>query len=417
MNKIFCFSGTGNSLYAANRISSEINAEVVNMKSGGECDADVIGIVFPVYFFGLPKTVERFLGELRVTNKNAYIFTVITKGGFAAGADSTVNELLKKRGASLSYSAKIAMVRNYLPEFKVNDSKALWERIDRRLDRVISDIKRRAVSRISPYNALNKAMHQNYPPLKTDCGKLFTVNGCRHCGTCAFVCPNGNITMENGLPKFGSGCELCFGCVHICPANAIDFNNKTQGKKRYKNHMQYEIHAFNANGFNRTRFKADYTKPRNKITAAYITNEYSFTYESGFQDSSVMINCLELGIDSETGTAQQISGYHPYVSWKPAVLVPPEAREGALVMTDKIESGITYQMKDNVTTYYDKSNGWLCIGARDYDGADCVRFCANCVAVVKDGLLSAIWVSLPTDDEVMKRLKGGRRCFPNALKA
>lgn len=80
---IYCFSGTGNSLYAANKISAEINAEVVNMKSVGECDADVIGIVFPVYFWGLPKTVERFLGDIRITNKNAYIFAVITYGGLA----------------------------------------------------------------------------------------------------------------------------------------------------------------------------------------------------------------------------------------------------------------------------------------------------------------------------------------------
>ena len=405
MAVIYCFSGTGNSLYAATKISAEINAEVVNMKIGGECYADFIGIVFPVYFWGLPKTVERFLGNIRITNKNAYIFTVITYGGLAGGADGAVNELLKKQGAKLSYSARVRMVRNYLPEFKVNDSKSLWEKIDRRLDRVISDIKRRAVSRITPYTTLNKTMHKSYPPLKTNCGKLFTVNSCRHCGTCTDVCPNGNITMENGSPKFGSSCELCFGCVHICPACAIDYDNKTQGKKRYKNHMQHELSDLNAHGFNRTRFEIDYTKPRNKLTAAYIADEYSFAYKGGCQDSSVMINCLEVGIDSETGIVRQISGYHAYLIWKSAGLTPPEAKDGALVMTDKIKGGVTYQMKDNVTTYYDKSNGWLCIGARDCDNAEYVRFCENCIATVGDGKLAAIWVSLPTDDEVMKRLK------------
>lgn len=405
MSVIYCFSGTGNSLYAANKISAEINAEVVNMKSGGECNADVIGIVFPVYFWGLPKTVERFLGDIRIKNKNAYIFAVITYGGFAVGVDGAVNELLKKQGVRLSYGAKLKMVENYLTHFKVNDSKALWKKTDHKLDRVISDIKRRAVSRITPYTALNKAVHQNYPPLKTDCEKLFKVNGCRQCEACVDVCPNGNITMENGSPKFGSNCELCFGCVHICPANAIDYNNKTQGKKRYKNDMQHEIYQLNAHGFNRTRFKVDYTKPRNKLTAAYIADEYSFTYEGGYPDSSVMINCLELGIDSKTGIAEQISGYHAYLIWKSARLTPPEAKDGALVMTDKIEGGVTYQMKYNVTTYYDKSNGWLCIGARDCDNAEYVRFCENCIAAVGDGKLAAIWVSLPTDDEVMKRLK------------
>lgn len=235
MNKIFCFSGTGNSLYAANKIAAEINAEVDNMRSGGECNANVIGIVFPVYFWGLPKTVERFLCDVSITSKSAYIFAVVTYGGFAVGVDGAVNELLKKQGVKLSYSAKVKMVENYLPGFKVNDNKALWQKTDSMLDRIISDIKRRAVSRITPYTAVNRAVHKSYPPLKTDCGKLFTVDGCRQCTACVDVCPNNNITMENGSPKFGSNCELCMGCVHICPADAIDYNNQTQGKKRYKN--------------------------------------------------------------------------------------------------------------------------------------------------------------------------------------
>lgn len=405
MNTIFCFSGTGNSLYAANKIAAEINAEVDNMKSGGECNADVIGMVFPVYFWGLPKTVERFLGDVRITNKSAYIFAVVTYGGFAVGVDGAVNELLKKQGVKLSYSAKVKMVENYLPGFKVNDSKALWQKTDSTLDRIISDIKRRAVSRITPYTAVNRAVHKSYPPLKTDCGKLFSVDGCRQCTACVHVCPNNNITMENGSPKFGSNCELCMGCVHICPADAIDYNNQTQGKKRYKNVMQHELATLNARGFNHTRFEADFTKPRNNLTAEYIAEDYSFTYEGGYCDSSVMINCLELGIDSKTGIAVQISGYHSYMIWKGESLTPPEAKDGALIMSDKIESGVAYGIKDNVTTYYDKSSGWVCIGTRDYNNADCVRFCENCIAAVNDGKLAAIWVSLPTDCEVMKRLK------------
>lgn len=406
MNKIFCFSGTGNSLYAATKIAAEINAEVANMRNGGECNADVIGIVFPVYFWGLPKTVERFLGELRVTEKSAYIFAVVTYGGMAAGVDGAVNELLKKQGVRLSYSAKVKMVENYLPGFKVNDSKALWEKINNNLDRVIADIKRRATSVISPYTAINKLVHKSYPPLKTDCGALFTVDGCRQCEACVQVCPNNNITFESGSLKFGSNCELCMGCVNICPADAIDYNGQTQGKKRYKNHIQHELWTFNKHGINNTRFEADFTLPRGKLTMTYRADEYSFTFDSnGNCDSSVLINDLELGIDSETGIAEQISGYHPYVSWKEAALTPPEAKDGALRMLDEIESGVTYGIKVNVTTYFDKSSGWVCIGMRDCDNADCVRFCENCIAVVKDGNLAAIWVSLPTDCEVMKQLK------------
>lgn len=406
MKKIFCFSGTGNSLYAATRIASEINAEVANMKNGGECNVDVIGIVFPVYFWGLPLTVERFLGELRITNKDAYIFTVITCGGFAWGADGAVNELLKRQNVQLSYSAKLRMVRNYLPEFAVNDSKELWERADRELDKIIAALKRRDVTKISRYTALNKAMHKKYPPLKTDCGSLFTVNGCRGCEACARVCPNDNIVMKDGKPKFGSSCELCMGCVNICPANAIDYNGQTQDKKRYKNAVQSGLWDLNLGGVNKTRFEADFSLPCRECEISYVVGDYAFSFfNDGMADSSVLINDLELEINSETGLASKISGYHPYVSWQPSYLTPPEARDGGLRMKDRIDGGVIRRIKENVTTYYDKSNGWLCIGTRDCFDADCVRFCRNCVAVVKDGALAAIWVSLPTDCEVMKRLK------------
>lgn len=55
--------------------------------------------------------------------------------------------------------------------------------------------------------------------------------------------------------------------------------------------------------------------------------------------------------------------------------------------------------------YYDKSNGRLCIGARDCDNAEYVRFCENCIAAIGDGRLETIWVSQPKDCEVMERLK------------
>lgn len=235
MAKIFCFSGTGNSLYAARKIAAAINAEVCNMRTFGQCDDDVIGFVFPTYFWGLPKSVDRFLDNIRITDKNAYIFSVTTYGGFSNGVNGAVDRKLKKQGLKLSYSAKVKMVENYLPGFKVNDSDELWKRSDSSLDAIALDLEKRTQRKSGAYTVFNRLAQKTYPPNKGNCAENFTADGCKSCGLCERVCPNGNITLESGAPKFGSQCDLCLGCLNVCPVDAIDYGKSTRGKKRYKN--------------------------------------------------------------------------------------------------------------------------------------------------------------------------------------
>lgn len=233
--KIFCFSGTGNSLYAAKKIAAGIGAEVLPMKDGGELADDVIGFVFPVYFWGLPLTVDRFLDNIRITNKSAYVFAVASYGGFAAGVVGAVGKKLSRQGVKLSYGKSVKMGENYIPAFTARDSDSIWSGADEKLDQIVSDIKNRKTNSVLPYTFINKAVHGSYPPLKRDCGSLFSTEGCVGCGLCEQLCPNRNITIKDSVPVFGSNCELCLGCLNYCPKNAIDFDNSTKGKARYKN--------------------------------------------------------------------------------------------------------------------------------------------------------------------------------------
>lgn len=235
MAKIFCFSGTGNSLYAARKIAAEIDAEVCNMHGLTQCGDDVIGFVFPTYFWGLPKSVDSFLDNIVISNKNAYIISVTTYGGFSSGVNGAVNQKLKKQGLRLSYGAKVKMVENYLPGFKVNDSDELWKRSDSALEAIALDLKKRVRKKSGAYTIFNKIAQKAYPPNMGNCAENFTVNGCKSCGKCEKVCPNGNITLENGAPKFGEKCDLCLGCLNVCPVDAIDYGKSTHGKNRYKN--------------------------------------------------------------------------------------------------------------------------------------------------------------------------------------
>lgn len=235
MATIFCFSGTGNSLYAARKIAAEINAEVFNMRGIEHCDDDVIGFVFPTYFWGLPKSVDSFLDNIKITNKNVYVFSVTAYGGFSSGVNGAVDKKLKKQGLRLAYGTKVKMVENYLPGFKVNDSDELWKRSDSALDSIALDLKNRARKSPGTYTVFNKIAQKAYPANNGSCAENFTVSSCKSCGLCEKVCPNGNITLENGAPKFGGKCDLCLGCLNVCPADAIDYGKSTRGKKRYKN--------------------------------------------------------------------------------------------------------------------------------------------------------------------------------------
>jgi MinD superfamily P-loop ATPase len=66
--------------------------------------------------------------------------------------------------------------------------------------------------------------------------RKFSVNDkCTSCGTCAAICPAGNIEMVQGRPVWKHHCELCCGCIHICPVQAIQAGAKTEKRVRYRN--------------------------------------------------------------------------------------------------------------------------------------------------------------------------------------
>ena len=69
MNKIYYFTGTGNSLQIAEDLSGELGESSINKiaeYSGDLIEADTLGIIFPIYFWGLPLIVCEFLKKLNV---------------------------------------------------------------------------------------------------------------------------------------------------------------------------------------------------------------------------------------------------------------------------------------------------------------------------------------------------------------
>jgi len=108
---IYYFSGTGNSLKVAKDIAVKLkDTEIIQIcKDNMDVDSIILnksGIVFPVYFSGMPLIVKDFIEKIKIKS-GAYIFTIVT---FARASDASINQLekiLNSKGSELSAAFKI----------------------------------------------------------------------------------------------------------------------------------------------------------------------------------------------------------------------------------------------------------------------------------------------------------------------
>jgi len=235
MATIFCFTSTGNSLCTAKKLAEKIGGKVMPMNKGKiQCEDDVIGFVFPVYFWGLPRMVERFVTEMEISNKDAYVFAVATSGGPSFGVLGRLKKRLQEKDIRLQYGARVVSVTNYLPEYEAKDSEKIRRNVDENILKISDAVNNRDGNRILPYTMVNKIIYNTFPDKHSD--QHFTImSACTGCKTCQQVCPANNIVMAECKPEFQHRCEHCLACIHSCPTHAIDWKQKTQGKERYRN--------------------------------------------------------------------------------------------------------------------------------------------------------------------------------------
>ena len=244
---IYYFSGTGNSLIVASDIARELgDAEIFAIKryTASEIDvsADRIGIVFPVYVWGLPLIVRDFVKRIK-TPAEKYIFAVATCGGSAGAALKQADEILGKNGLGLSAGFVIKMPGNYTPLYGAipfEKQRKLFEAEKVRVGEIARIVRVGEVSGIETSNVfvnavLSGILYKIASKKIPSSGKNFTVDGdCRSgCDLCAKVCPVGNIELKSRRPVWKDRCQRCLTCLQWCPEEAIQYGSKTAGRKRY----------------------------------------------------------------------------------------------------------------------------------------------------------------------------------------
>ncbi len=246
--EIYYFTGTGNTLAAAKALAERTEGRLIPMASflrerAVQSDAEIIGIVYPVYYAGLPAIVGEFAEKL-VPEGRPYIFAAATFGGAAGLSFSMLKAKMEKRGLDLDACFGIHMPQNAFKKPYEKPQKVL-QQASGRLKKISEMIMRKEKGRhhanfllesvMIPFNhAVRNASRKavagfagapstlEFDALIRLSDTSYTVEQtCDGCGTCAMVCPASNIEIQERHPVWKHRCENCLACARWCPQNAI----------------------------------------------------------------------------------------------------------------------------------------------------------------------------------------------------
>ncbi|OGS18077.1 MAG: hypothetical protein A2219_06940, partial [Elusimicrobia bacterium RIFOXYA2_FULL_50_26] len=241
---IYCFSGTGNSLNVARETAKCLgDSKVVSISRAINSDidlsADRIGIVFPVYVWGVPNIVCDFISKLKKSDK--YFFSVVTFGGSPGKTNIQLKEMLRKQGIELKAGFGVKMPGNYIPMYGARPKEVQ--------DKLFSEAKNKITS-ISEYIKNNKsgaieagglimnllgsfAYTFGIKSMRKADKNFYADEKCDMCGICEKVCPVKNIELVDGKPVWQGRCEQCMACLQWCPQEAIQYGKSTANRIRY----------------------------------------------------------------------------------------------------------------------------------------------------------------------------------------
>lgn len=231
------YSGTGNTLSAAEHFNAETLVDMTKLLEGTESlpdDIERLGIFSPVYYGGLPLPVREFIQSILGGRDNSdiqYVFTVLTRGSNGRNAERIMERALEKAGLNLSYSASVVYPDWYLPLMKGKISKekndALIEDAVKKLEEIKAETDEEKISLppFSPFYRFVDFFSRKAGKPKAE--KNITVREkCNGCGLCSRICPAGNISLENGKAVHGDGCLRCYSCTLVCPEGAVEYKGE-----------------------------------------------------------------------------------------------------------------------------------------------------------------------------------------------
>jgi len=237
---IYYFTGTGNSLKVAKDLAIQLkDTELIQISKNNleaKTKADKIGIVFPVYFSGLPLMVKDFLEKLKI-DKKTYVFAIPTCGRSPGRAIKQIQDILKLKEIELSSAFTVIMPGNYQIMYSpasLEKQKQIFTEEQTNIVAIAESINKGKIVKLNAKGILDAVIYSFFKPYKQD--KNFRVDTkCNGCSTCSKVCPADNIKIVDKKPVWQNKCEQCMACMQWCPQQSIQYKKNTINRGRYQN--------------------------------------------------------------------------------------------------------------------------------------------------------------------------------------
>lgn len=241
---IHYFSGTGNSLLAAKKLSVELQRKgyasiIHSMENGHAADMDHYTIhifCFPIYATAMPHIMIKYIKHLP-DGKNVKAAVISTNGkistkfrdGYQGWALHQARLLLRLRNYNVFLSDTLDFPHNVTvagPPRKEKYNRKIIEEASAKIPLLAEKIAKgekyhRKVFLPNflwsiPFGVLFSFIGRHI------LGKLFVSDsGCERCGLCVKRCPAKAIILSSEKLRWNWSCEGCLRCINICPQKAI----------------------------------------------------------------------------------------------------------------------------------------------------------------------------------------------------
>lgn len=244
---IFCYSGTGNSRYIAQRIADELHENIIDLNekiktnnySSIETGDNVI-LVVPTYAWRIPRIVSNWLHKTEFIGAKRiwFVMNCCSEIGNASKYNSI---LANEKHLNYMETKQILMPENYIAMFnapQLEEAKEIVEKAEIDIKETIKYIREGKAFLKPRHNLYDRFMSGPVNPLfyyffvKADAFKVN--NTCIGCNQCVKKCPMNNIQLIDGKPVWGKNCTHCMACICYCPQEAIEYGKKSVGKTRYR---------------------------------------------------------------------------------------------------------------------------------------------------------------------------------------